>query len=115
MVDGESFMLEKFSSMGNGYTFELESTIFAGCVFACVPPSRWDDCSVYGDDLIVPQKYADRLVDCLETFGFKVNHKKSCLAGRFFESCGTDWFDNLTSGLSFLGKKRLMSIAFLIQ
>jgi len=85
--------LEKFSSMGNGYTFELESLLFAAILYAIVP--KWDQAfiGVYGDDLIIPSLYAGEVVEALEFFGFKVNGKKTCLAGRFFESCGTDWFD----------------------
>lgn len=84
--------LEKFSSMGNGYTFELETLVFYAALCSVVPPEERGNCSVYGDDIILPQKYAPRLVEVLEFLGFKTNLQKSFLAGNFFESCGTDWF-----------------------
>lgn len=84
--------LSKFSSMGNGFTFELESLIFWAIVRGIVRKSDLPMCAVYGDDLIVPREYAGDLIEALEHFGFSVNQEKSFLAGSFFESCGTDWF-----------------------
>lgn len=92
-VDGELIHLEKFSSMGNGYTFELESLIFSALAFSLIPPEEWAGVNVYGDDIIIPRKYANVYVDALDYLGFKVNGSKSFLAGSFFESCGTDWFN----------------------
>lgn len=89
---GEAVELEKFSSMGNGYTFELESLLFFSIVRVIVPSSLHHLCSVYGDDIIVPQDFSEDLIETLEYFGFKVNTSKSFLAGNFFESCGTDWY-----------------------
>lgn len=87
----EWIKLEKFSTMGNGYTFALESLIFWAVIASVVP--RLDRCltAVYGDDLVVPSKYAMEVIDRLEHLGFKVNEQKSCLAGNFYESCGSDF------------------------
>lgn len=85
--------LEKYCAMGNGYTFPLQSLIFWGVVRAIVPHKDLCVCAVYGDDIIVPQCAARDVVEALGYLGFRVNSKKSHLAGRFFESCGTDWFD----------------------
>lgn len=84
--------LEKFSSMGNGYTFELESLIFTAILRSVVPSHLHHVTSVYGDDLVCPREYVSRVIETLEFFGFSVNKQKSYLAGSFFESCGTDWF-----------------------
>jgi hypothetical protein len=92
---GKFVELEKFSSMGNGYTFELESLLFYGVVRTVVPVSELKHCSVYGDDIIIPSKYAHEVIRRLSDLGFTVNSEKTFLAGRFFESCGTDWFDQL--------------------
>lgn len=93
LVDEEYVELEKFSSMGNGFTFELESLIFAALTLACDPSmTAAEDWHVYGDDIILPTRYSQQLIDALAHLGFKVNTKKSFLAGNFFESCGTDWF-----------------------
>lgn len=91
-LEGVSIELNKFSSMGNGYTFELESLIFAAVVQSIVPREKQTLCSVYGDDIIVPAEFAQKVIEVLEFLGFKTNAKKSFLAGNFFESCGTDWF-----------------------
>lgn len=92
LVEGSYVELEKFSSMGNGYTFELETLIFSAVAFSIVPLHDHHKVAVYGDDIIVPQYAASDVIDALEYLGFKVNGKKSFLAGNFFESCGTDWF-----------------------
>lgn len=82
---GETLKNEKFSSMGNGFTFELESLIF----FAIASAVAGSDVTVYGDDIIVPTRAYSDTVYALEFFGFKVNTKKSYSAGTLFrESCG---------------------------
>jgi hypothetical protein len=82
-LDGKWRDYEKWSSMGNGYTFELESLLFwALC------SSVDEDVSVYGDDLIVPTKSFDTIVRVLEAAGFSVNSEKSFADGPFRESCG---------------------------
>lgn len=85
--------LEMFSSMGNGFTFPLETSIFLALARTVVPPEELGSVAVYGDDIIIPQQYAEELIRRLEFVGFQINRSKSCLAGTFFESCGTDWFN----------------------
>jgi len=92
LPDGEVIDLGKLSSMGNGFTFELESLIFFALVKTIVPQHLLDDCTVYGDDIIVPKAHADSVIDALNYLGFSVNGSKSFLAGNFFESCGADYF-----------------------
>lgn len=94
-IDGTSVRLEKVSSMGNGFTFELESCLFLAVVRTVVPRDKWWQISVYGDDIIVPQEFATVLIDALEYLGFSVNRSKSFLAGNFFESCGHDFFKGI--------------------
>jgi hypothetical protein len=85
--------LEKFSSMGNGYTFELESLLFYGLAFGV---QKFLECegpiSVYGDDIIVPSTSFDLMVKVLNYCGFSTNVKKSFNSGFFRESCGADWY-----------------------
>lgn len=95
LPDGSIVELEKLSSMGNGFTFELESLIFYSVVKTIVPRDRLEDCGVYGDDIIVPTEYALEVIDALNFLGFSVNGSKSFLAGNFFESCGADYFRGL--------------------
>lgn len=84
----------KFCAMGNGFTFPLQTAVFLSVVRAIVPASEHGLTTCYGDDIICPQKYAKDVCTALEYLGFRVNNRKSFLAGRFFESCGTDWFDS---------------------
>lgn len=84
---GKPFRYEKWSSMGNGYTFELESLLFFAICSAFT-----DDISVYGDDLIVPTGHYHEIVKALKLFGFQTNIEKSFSSGPFRESCGADYF-----------------------
>jgi len=92
-LDGEWHELEKFSSMGNGYTFEIESLLFYAVCMSIIPRCHFDDgdVAVYGDDIIIPSKYSDAVIETLNFLGFNVNVSKSFLAGNFYESCGSDW------------------------
>lgn len=90
----KEFTLEKFSSMGNAYTFELESLIFYALAYGTCT-SLGVDCSnvsVYGDDIIVPVEAYDLLEEVLQYCGFKLNSKKSFKEGPFRESCGADYY-----------------------
>lgn len=98
LVKGKWVRLEKFSSMGNGFTFELETLLFSAICEAC---SRISDNHaklshgiwVYGDDIIVPVSLADLVLTCLSWCGFTANPRKTFITGRFRESCGGDFFD----------------------
>lgn len=85
--------LEMMSSMGNGFTFALETALFLALARSVVPKELHNRICVYGDDIIVPAESAPELIDRLQFIGCKPNTSKTFLAGRFFESCGTDWFD----------------------
>lgn len=87
---GTIHRFHKFSSMGNGYTFELESLIFwAICSSVLeVIESRDRTVGVYGDDLIVPTQSVPAVLAVLEWLGFLPNQKKTHYTGRFRESCG---------------------------
>jgi len=95
-LDGETYFLQKFSSMGNGFTFELESLIFLSIIQAIrglyYPGYKSDRISVYGDDIIVPVDMAPTVKSFLELFGFTINVKKSYTHGSFRESCGMHAF-----------------------
>lgn len=85
--------LHKFSSMGNGFTFELESLIFYSLAKAVTELLGLEsEVSVYGDDIIVDARAYSLLTETLTAVGFTVNSEKSFAAGPFRESCGADWF-----------------------
>lgn len=87
------FKLSKFSSMGNSYTFELESLIFYTVAEACCThlSISTEDVSAYGDDIILPSQAASLLKEVLDYLGFSINLEKSFLSGPFRESCGGDF------------------------
>jgi len=94
VLDGKPFVYEKFSSMGNGFTFELESLLFwALARSACIIAGAPEMVSVYGDDIVLPVDAFTVLEELLDFFGFELNSKKSFKRGVFRESCGKDWFD----------------------
>lgn len=92
--DGSKVRLQKFSSMGNAYTFELESLIF-WAISDTARELRSSSVSprVYGDDIIVHQTDAPTVIEWLEWAGFSVNKEKSFLQGPFFESCGEQFYN----------------------
>jgi len=94
-ADGTVIRYQKFSTMGNGFTFELESLIFWALCSAvnAVLGSRDTRIGVYGDDLIVSSDSYELLTYTLTRFGFTLNEKKSYATGPFRESCGKHWFE----------------------
>jgi len=97
--------LTKFASMGSALCFPVEAMVFTTIVFAAiayecgVPVNRKLIMSmrgkvrVYGDDIIVPVEFVQRVIQFLELFGLKVNKDKSFWNGKFRESCGGDFYD----------------------
>lgn len=83
--------LEKFSSMGNGATFELESLIFAALVAAVSGLKVGKDVYAYGDDILVPSAHYLDAMAVLRACGFEPNARKSYGKGPFRESCGGDF------------------------
>ncbi|UUW21325.1 MAG: RNA replicase beta chain [Sanya fiers-like virus 24] len=89
VIDGKEVRLSKFSSMGNGYTFELETLLFLALARASGDPNA----VTFGDDIIIDRNCYPALERTLDFLGFSVNKKKTFTAGRFFESCGHDYHD----------------------
>jgi len=93
-IEGRSYPYQKFSAMGNGFTFELESLIFYAVAISCceVNGDSTVDVSVYGDDVILPTRSYPLFVEMMGILGFEVNKEKSFSSGPFRESCGGDFF-----------------------
>jgi hypothetical protein len=106
-LDNQTFWWQKFSSMGNGFTFELESLIFYSLSWACCQKLHVSskDVSVYGDDVIVPVESYDLFSRLSEFCGFTVNQKKSYSNGPFRESCGSHWFRGVNCKPIFLKER----------
>jgi hypothetical protein len=92
-LDGEEIVYEKFSSMGNGFTFALESLLFLALTRSCMKYTnrRDEEYAIYGDDIICPVGSAAILIETLKFVGFSVNTDKTFLFGEFRESCGKDY------------------------
>jgi len=84
--------IQMFSSMGNGFTFPLETLIFWALTSSCY---QGETVSVYGDDIICPSQGVDLVIEVLEQCGFSINKKKSYIQGPFRESCGADYFKGI--------------------
>lgn len=85
--NGQLVRNEKFSSMGNGFTFELESLIFFAVCSAVT-----SGVTVYGDDIILPSDAYQAATAALGLCGFTVNTAKSYNNSYFRESCGENSF-----------------------
>jgi len=98
---GSRIELHMVSTMGNGFTFPLQTLIFSSVVIACLrfrdlSPWRRDSSEnlwgVFGDDIICPRNVTRDVIETLNFFGFKVNNDKSFTEGPFRESCGSDFY-----------------------
>lgn len=89
LPDGSWHKLEMISSMGNGFTFEVETLLFY-CL--CEAVRRVEKCSgvvtAYGDDIITPTGCARATVALFDAIGIEINKGKSFIDGPFRESCG---------------------------
>lgn len=95
--EGQWYNFQKFSSMGNAYTFELETLIFFALAHATmdelgIPVRVGRNVHVYGDDVIIPREAFITYSKVAAVCGFTVNQDKSFSDGSFFESCGADSF-----------------------
>ncbi len=93
--------LHMLSTMGNGYTFPLQTALFTCVVLAvyeCMGikhaksvQGHADNWAVFGDDIIVKREAYGNVCRILQLLGFEVNSEKSFNEGPFRESCGADW------------------------
>lgn len=106
LPNGEWLSLNMVSSMGNGFTFPLQTAIFTCAVHACydylnVPLNvRCKEVAnkafgVFGDDIVVLKNTYDVVCSFLEQLGFVVNTDKSFNTGLFRESCGRDFYSGV--------------------
>jgi len=96
-LSGSLLHWEKFSSMGNAFTFELETLIFYAVASCCAEYHHLgtSEVSAYGDDVIVPTACLKTFAEMLEFYGFVLNVKKSHFDSPFRESCGAHFFSGI--------------------
>jgi hypothetical protein len=98
LPDGTLVELNMMSTMGNGYTFPLQTIIFASAVKAVYSveglpfDSERLNYGVFGDDIVCVKSAYEKVVWLLTYLGFEVNDAKSFSSGPFRESCGHDYF-----------------------
>lgn len=105
LPDGRTVPLHMLSTMGNGYTFPLQTCLFTCVVLAVyrclgIPTRKTvggtdDTWAVFGDDIIVRCEAYNLVCRILQLLGFSVNATKSFNEGPFRESCGTDWYSGI--------------------
>lgn len=103
--------LHMISTMGNGYTFPLQTLIFAAITEVSYNLNGWaprkKGClqyGVFGDDIICRRGIYKTLSRALEAVGLIINPKKSFSEGDFRESCGHDWLNGIPVRPVFLEK-----------
>lgn len=88
---------ELFSSMGNGFTFELETLVFYALTCAtCAVLDLPEDVTTYGDDITCPVEAVPLLTEVFAFCGFTLNTRKSFWSTEgplFRESCGMHYLD----------------------
>lgn len=107
LPDGRVVHIAKFSGMGNGFTFELESVLFMAICQEILsdlglPHTANRDVFVFGDDIIVPTEAAQPVINGLRCLGFETNEDKTFISGKFRESCGGDFFEGVAVRPHFL-------------
>jgi len=104
LPNGEEVSLHMVSSMGNAFTFPLQTILFSSIVVGVYRAlgirlekpqpngDRLGNFAVFGDDIIVCREAYDLTCQILKRFGFLVNAEKSFNYGPFRESCGADYW-----------------------
>lgn len=95
LPSGKLMKLRKYAPMGSALCFPVESVVFWALSHAIAhvydrSSRRRTKIYVFGDDIIVPARNFQSIVDNLHYFGLRVNEAKSCHHGYFRESCGVD-------------------------
>lgn len=117
LPDGSVVKLRMVSTMGNGFTFPLETAIFSCAVRAvyrmkgltplCGDPATGANYGVFGDDIVCLTETFDAVTKLLVRLGFLVNEEKSFNTGPFRESCGFDYFNGFNVRPIYVKRLRL--------
>lgn len=101
-VGGKRLRLVKFASMGSALCFPVEALVFYCLILTAKLKAHPSLISaktlqrlsrrftVYGDDIIIPSKWAESVIKTFQSFGLKVSKEKSFIKSHFRESCGMD-------------------------
>jgi hypothetical protein len=124
LPSGEWIDLHMISSMGNGYTFPLQTLLFSSLVVAVyktlnIPVhlprgSCPGNFGVFGDDIICVTEAADLVLSMLGRLGFLPNADKTFVEGPFRESCGADFLNGIDVRPVFVKKMNQVQDVFKI-
>lgn len=102
LPNGDAVELHMLSSMGNAYTFPLQTILFAcviqavyyclGIPFKTGRRGESRNFAVNGDDIICVTRAFPLVCKVLSALGHEVNLEKTFYEGRFRESCGSDFW-----------------------
>lgn len=96
-----------YAPMGSAVCFPMEALVFWSIATAAL---QLEGCTspifVYGDDLIIPTRHAEKVIRALVLLGLRVNKSKSFIHGHFRESCGVDAFRGIDVSAPCRVKKR---------
>lgn len=81
--------LNKVSSMGVGFTFELMTLMLLACARQFDKTAR-----VYGDDVIIKNDAVQPFLELVKSIGYQINDTKTFINSRFRESCGSFYHDD---------------------
>lgn len=106
LFNGSLHSLRKWAPMGNALCFPVESLIFWAlvraaietCPLRLVPKQKASDVRqvfVFGDDIIFPKRYQQRVLGVLVGAGMKPNTGKTFFKGFFRESCGIEAYHGI--------------------
>lgn len=97
--------LHMASTMGNGFTFPLQSSLLAAIVLGVYKTldipilhpmgEELGNYGVFGDDIVLLERAFPLLCKTLTQLGMHVNQDKSFQTGHFRESCGHDYHDGV--------------------
>lgn len=98
LPSGKELVLEKFAPMGSACCFPVECIVFSSICELAVRrtvgrTSRSDDYRVYGDDIVIQERYAAECLRILSECHFTVNLSKSYYGEsllNFREACGIE-------------------------
>lgn len=95
-LDDNYYIINKVSSMGNGFTFDLMTLVITALTRSFDVTS-----TVFGDDIICQASVANDVIENLQVAGFVVNRSKTNIGVGYRESCGAHFVDGYGYLVSF--------------
>lgn len=89
LPNGQVVTLAKFAPMGSATCFPVMALCIWSILTARLPQGT--PILVYGDDIIVPARFAEKATEVLSSVHLIVNTRKSFSKGPFRESCGKEF------------------------